>query len=624
MRSRPMATLRAGLHITVLILTSVSLLCTPLQARASGAGQEGPTWTFMVYMAADSEQELPWEDDLNEMEAAGPPDWLQVLVLADPRGYGDSVLLEIEGDESPVVVSPQVDDMGTVIPSSGEVDMTSPDTLTDFITFAADNYPADRYALVLWGHGGGWYGLCADGTSLLRLPDLGQAMDSAKDAIGRNLDIIIADSCAEGVLETMYELRGAADWYVGSEISVPAQGLRYDLVLGALAEDRAVPPGDLGARICEIHRATLYYDSWSAAMATYDLGALGAFVEGFAGLSSSLEGYAGLYREELSDVLNLTARSDFTEWYLDVGDLLDRLTSPDLPLDVRHLALGALLEYDDLVYDFELYASPYDDPETVSDYTGAVVYAPSASSSDAQYWSVSFSEVGWGDATALIRNGEPATADLPGPEVTYTDTDDDGRPDQATLTWDTDHDLHTALVFAETPAGMQLLASLESDMPEVVISGVQGHLMVSASAWDLGEVVSHDEAELVLCGEVGIRVLVFEDGQPVTEVWEVRVVTGNGNLSLTASEGHFTGEVRVPEDAEYGELLTVEVLGTGGIVLGQNRTFVQGDEVVLEVSITPEALPGPDLPGVFLAALGVCVGGLLALAFLWRRRRGGP
>lgn len=619
-----MATLRAGLHITVLILTSVSLLCTPLQAQAFGAGQDGPTWTFMVYMAADSEPELPWEDDLNEMEAARPPDWLKVLVLVDPLGYGDSVLLEIEGDDGPSVVSPQVDGSEAVVPSSGEVDMTSPDTLTDFITFAADNYPADRYALVLWGHGGGWYGLCADGTSLLRLPDLGQAMDSAKDAIGRNLDIVIADSCAEGVLETMYELRGAADWYVGSEIAVPAQGLRYDLVLGALAEDRAVPPGDLGARICEIHRATLYYDSWSAAMATYDLGALGAFVEGFAGLSSSLEGYAGLYREELSDVLNLTARSDFTEWYLDVGDLLDRLTSPDLPLDIRYLALGALLEYDDLVYDFELYASPYDDPETVSDYTGAVAYAPSASSSDAQYWSVSFSEVGWGDATALIRNGEPATANLPGPEVTYADADADGRPDQAMLSWDAGHDLHTALVFADTPAGMQLLASLESDTPVVVVSGLEGHLTVSASAWDLGEAVSHDEVALVLYGEVDIRVHVLEDGLPASGVEEVRVVTRGGNLSLTASEGCFTGEVRVPEDAEYGELLTVEVIGAGGLVLGQNRTFIQGDEVVLEVSVTPEFLPGPDLPGVFLAVLGVCVAALLALALLWRRRRAGP
>ncbi|MBQ1490818.1 MAG: hypothetical protein IIZ39_02560 [Blautia sp.] len=38
---------------------------------------------------------------------------------------------------------------------AGKGAMTDPATLTDFITWTAKNYPADRYGLIFWDHGGG-------------------------------------------------------------------------------------------------------------------------------------------------------------------------------------------------------------------------------------------------------------------------------------------------------------------------------------------------------------------------------------------------------------------------------------------------------------------------------------
>ena len=37
----------------------------------------------------------------------------------------------------------------------GILDMGNPQVLTDFITWGQDNYPADKYVLVFWDHGGG-------------------------------------------------------------------------------------------------------------------------------------------------------------------------------------------------------------------------------------------------------------------------------------------------------------------------------------------------------------------------------------------------------------------------------------------------------------------------------------
>ncbi len=43
----------------------------------------------------------------------------------------------------------------TRLKDAGKVSMTDPKTLTDFIEYSADNFPANRYVLILWDHGGG-------------------------------------------------------------------------------------------------------------------------------------------------------------------------------------------------------------------------------------------------------------------------------------------------------------------------------------------------------------------------------------------------------------------------------------------------------------------------------------
>ena len=39
--------------------------------------------------------------------------------------------------------------------NAGTGSMTDPDTLADFIAYSAKNFPANRYELIFWDHGGG-------------------------------------------------------------------------------------------------------------------------------------------------------------------------------------------------------------------------------------------------------------------------------------------------------------------------------------------------------------------------------------------------------------------------------------------------------------------------------------
>ena len=41
------------------------------------------------------------------------------------------------------------------VSSMGKVSMGEPDTLRDFILYGYENYPAKKYGLILWDHGGG-------------------------------------------------------------------------------------------------------------------------------------------------------------------------------------------------------------------------------------------------------------------------------------------------------------------------------------------------------------------------------------------------------------------------------------------------------------------------------------
>ena len=102
--------------------------------------------------------------------------------------------------------------------------MADPGTLTDFIRWGTANYPAKKYALVLWDHGtGAINGMIIDELydgATMPLQDLKKALDDG----GAHFEALIFDACLMANIENAYMIRDNANWMVASEEVVAGKG----------------------------------------------------------------------------------------------------------------------------------------------------------------------------------------------------------------------------------------------------------------------------------------------------------------------------------------------------------------------------------------------------------------
>jgi hypothetical protein len=133
----------------------------------------------------------------------------------------------------------------------GEASMLDTTELVDLINYSAENYPANRYGLIFWDHGGGsLYGYGFDEMnpdSVLYINEIARAMK----ATGLKFDFVGFDACLMGTIETAYMLEPYADYMIASEETEPAYGWNYTPWLDALGENPSIDTVELGEIIVD-------------------------------------------------------------------------------------------------------------------------------------------------------------------------------------------------------------------------------------------------------------------------------------------------------------------------------------------------------------------------------------
>lgn len=134
----------------------------------------------------------------------------------------------------------------------GSVSMTDPGTLAGYIQWCAKNYPASRYELILWDHGGGsvsGYGYDEKFASSGSMSLAG--LDSALSAADVKFDFIGFDACLMATVETALTMSQYADYLIASEETEPGVGWYYTDWLTDFGKDTSKPTIQVGRNIVD-------------------------------------------------------------------------------------------------------------------------------------------------------------------------------------------------------------------------------------------------------------------------------------------------------------------------------------------------------------------------------------
>jgi hypothetical protein len=255
------------IYFVLIFMVGLVLITTGCGGGVTPPYEELPEWTVMVYLDADNNLESAGIDDINEMEVVGSTADVNIVVQVDRipysvldsnnEGYADDTSngdwtntrrYYITQDYDPYTINSQL------ISNLGELNMGHPSTLINFAKWAVTNYPAKKYLLVIWNHGGGFRstGLAKDiawdetsGGDKITMSELEYALSAISIKMGKNIDIVGMDACFMAMTEVAYQIKDYADFLVASEESEPNDGWPYDTILAQLAANPTVSPTQL-------------------------------------------------------------------------------------------------------------------------------------------------------------------------------------------------------------------------------------------------------------------------------------------------------------------------------------------------------------------------------------------
>lgn len=256
-------------------------------------------WTLMVFLAGDNNLEEYGRSDLLEMKKAGSTDQVALVAQLDRLGDGGARRYYLTAGDA-------LD--ADVVQTLPETNTGDPRVLAQFIRWAMQTYPAQRYGLVLWNHGTGWKendvyriarsaglyrperertlsplvarmvdpdtrpplfastlnavlarGIAYDDTSadFLDNAELKGALGNALMACDvERLDLLGFDACLMSMLEVAYQLRDETAIMVGSQEIEPGVGWPYDAILQGLVSHPSWSAQELAEMIVKSYDAS--------------------------------------------------------------------------------------------------------------------------------------------------------------------------------------------------------------------------------------------------------------------------------------------------------------------------------------------------------------------------------
>lgn len=238
--------------------------------------QPRPKWTVMIYLAGDNNLSANSLAIMQELESVNIPQSVRVLACFDsntprPRGaryleiqyhrhkvhtgfdwglHNDLVPPEERRDHA--AVSP---DFCNPNPASVQLpaEPAAREGLSRFLSWALRNHPAERYMLVLFGHGtavaGNTFLTDDNPPSFLRLEDFADVLKLYFGDGRPKLDILACHNCIMNGVESAYQIKDEVDFMLGSQGLVLAAGWPYRKIIKAVTRNPDSRPKAVALRV---------------------------------------------------------------------------------------------------------------------------------------------------------------------------------------------------------------------------------------------------------------------------------------------------------------------------------------------------------------------------------------
>jgi len=221
----------------------------------SERGDSDQTWAVYWYLCG-SDLESGYgaaSTDINEMLEVSLPENVQVVIQTG----GATRWQDHNIDEDSIGRYLYSSDGFELVDEQPQANMGDPDTLSDFLRFCEENYPADKSVVLFWNHGGGSVtGAAFDENYQFDSLTLDEFEIAFKDVYTPNsenppIELVGFDTCLMATIDVAHTFRDLAHYLVASEELEPGNGWNYSGFLQALADDPAMGGAQLGRAICD-------------------------------------------------------------------------------------------------------------------------------------------------------------------------------------------------------------------------------------------------------------------------------------------------------------------------------------------------------------------------------------
>jgi len=278
-----------------------------------------------MYMAADNDlYNLYFDRDWEAMEEIGSTDRVHIVAMVDRASTHRANYYYVRrGDVE------NLQELDSVNSGNGQI-------LSHFIRFAEQRYPAERYALILWDHGGGWrtlnkgIGEDSQDQDLIEIPELATALSQA----GVHFSLIGIDACRMATIEVAYEIRAHGDIMVASQVDT-WYSFPYRQFLQGLVQNPAMDASTLAREIIDNYVAA----GADRVLSAIKLNRVEPLAQALSNYATLLMSRRGLDRLPLSPSAVLQNKDSL--WDEDIGCYLDIYNYAHATLDNPNPAISA-------------------------------------------------------------------------------------------------------------------------------------------------------------------------------------------------------------------------------------------------------------------------------------------